>query len=333
MTTIDKYKIIKPLGGGHFGDVYLALDRALNTEKAIKILKTSEPDKFLKGLDEAQILKRCEHEHIVKINEANIFQIGTDLKVVLDLEFIKEGSLEQALGQRWVPISESVEHLRKALRGLEHAHSENILHRDIKPGNILLSPRAAKLSDFGLATEVNVGAIGSDQGYITQLPPEFFATPITNVQSDIYATGITLYRSVNNISNWEKIVCVIPNYEDAIMHGKLIQKIDFIDSTPDRIKRIIRRACHADPSKRYATAQEFRQALDRLRYNIDWKKICDFKWIADRPDEYEIYVESTKRSLTVKKNGRRIRNQCQSFDTLEAAVKAMHDFIAKTTLR
>ena len=68
---IDKYQVIKRLGGGNFGDVYHAFDRALHVEKAIKVLRTTDPGTFIESLREAQVLAGCVHKHIVQINEAN----------------------------------------------------------------------------------------------------------------------------------------------------------------------------------------------------------------------------------------------------------------------
>ena len=99
-TSINKYQIIRPLGDGHFGQVFHAFDLALKAEKAIKVLKTTDPSTFLQGLKEAQILNRCNHKHIVSINEANVFLVDKEQRVVLDLEYIPEGSLESALNVR-----------------------------------------------------------------------------------------------------------------------------------------------------------------------------------------------------------------------------------------
>ena len=106
--TIDKYQIIKPLGHGHFGQVYHAFDRALNAEKAIKILNTTDPSTFMESLREAQTLNKLTHKHIVTINEANIFNVDGQQRVVLDLEYIPQGSLESALSSRWLSIREAV---------------------------------------------------------------------------------------------------------------------------------------------------------------------------------------------------------------------------------
>jgi serine/threonine protein kinase len=163
-TVIDKYQILAPLGNGHFGQVYHAFDRALRAEKAIKVLNVTDPSQFLDSLKEAQILKRCNHKHIVSVNEANIFPVNGTPRVILDLEYVAQGSLEGALSSRWVSIKDAVTYLQGALLGLQHAHSQGFLHRDIKPGNILLAPTAAKLSDFGLATQPGPASYGSAQG-------------------------------------------------------------------------------------------------------------------------------------------------------------------------
>jgi serine/threonine-protein kinase len=177
LASIDKYQIIKPLGSGNFGQVYHVFDRALRAEKAIKVLENTDPSAFMKNLEEAHILNRCRHKHIVTINEANIFVVNGQRRVVLDLEYIPEGSLEAALASRRVSIKETVAYVRGVLLGLEHAHAQGFLHRDVKPGNILLARAYPKLSDFGLATASGATLIGSAKGYRPHLPPEYYANP------------------------------------------------------------------------------------------------------------------------------------------------------------
>ncbi|BAU47785.1 serine/threonine protein kinase [Sulfurifustis variabilis] len=332
-TSIDKYQIIKPLGSGHFGQVYHAFDRALKAEKAIKVLKTTDPNTFLESLKEAQILNRCNHKHIVAINEANIFRVDKELRVVLDLEYVPEGSLEAALETRWLSIRDAISYLRGALVGLEHAHSEGFLHRDIKPGNILLAPNTPKLSDFGLATQPGPAAYGSAQGYTTHLPPEFFTDRTTSQLTDIFAAGITLFRAVSNIADWRAVLSAIPNSRRHVERGTLIQSIGFESYIPSAVQRIIRKACSPNPDNRYQTASAFRQQLDRLRFAIDWVRNNDLEWIgAIGSDAFEASVDDSKNLLTVKRNGRRVTEQCRSFPTLSEALKALHEYVAETTL-
>lgn len=333
-TTIDKYQVVEHLGSGSFGDVYRVVDRALQAEKAVKVLGVTDPAEFMASLEEAQILNKCGHKHIVTINEANILTVNGDKRVVLDLEYIPEGSLEDALGNRWVSIQEAIRYIQGALLGLEHAHSQNFLHRDIKPGNILLSQSAAKLSDFGLATSASADLIGSAKGYTTHLPPEYWIARETNELSDVFATGMTLFRAVSNISNWRPIVNAIPNFRQKIHNGKLIDAIGFEEYIPKEIKRLIRKACNPDENKRYKSAQDFRQQLDRLRFNIDWIAIDDFEWEGRLGNDlYSIKVDQSNFELTYKKNNRRIKANCRKCSNLPEAVSEMNKLVSETTIK
>ena len=253
-TAIDKYEVISPLGAGNFGQVFHVFDRALGTEKAIKVLLATDPSKFMQSLQEAQILNKCQHKHIVTINEANVFPVNGIQRVVLDLEYIPEGSLEAALASRWVSVRESVNCIRGALHGLEHAHAQGFLHRDVKPGNILLSPMASKLSDFGLATDAGLALIGSGRGYRPHLPPEYYVSPLTTEQTDVFAVGVTLFRALSNISDWRAVISAIPNLQQHQKAGRLIQCIGFAAYIPQVLRRIVMKACHPDPSKRFPSA-------------------------------------------------------------------------------
>ena len=332
-TLINKYQIIRPLGDGHFGQVFHAFDLALKAEKAIKVLKTTAPSTFLQGLKEAQILNRCNHKHIVSINEANVFLVDKEQRVVLDLEYIPEGSLESALNVRWLSVRDAVSYLRGALIGLEHAHSQGFLHRDIKPGNILLAPNAPKLSDFGLATQPGLATYGSAQGYITHLPPEYFTDHTTSIRTDIFAAGVTLFRAVSNIADWQTVLSAIPNVRRYIERGTLVQTMGFESHIPPVVKRIVRKACSPNPGNRYQTAIAFRQQLDRLRFSIDWIRHSELEWIGvSGSDGFEASIDDSNNRLIVKKNGRRVTDQCGSFSTLSEALEGLHEHIAVTTL-
>lgn len=333
-TAIDKYQVIRPLGSGNFGQVFHVFDRALGTEKAIKVLLSADPSRFMQHLEEAQILNKCQHKHIVAINEANIFPVNGTRRVVLDLEYIPEGSLESALSSRWVSMRSAVEYVRGALLGLEHAHGQGFLHRDVKPGNILLSPKTPKLSDFGLATDGGASLIGSAKGYRTHLPPECYNNGATSEKTDIFAMGVTLFRSLSNIADWRAIINAIPNLSNHMQTGNLVARLGFEDFIPDALRRIVRKACNADPAQRYPTARAFGQRLDTVRFGIDWIRVADNEWqgYCGTGKLHRCLADLAKNTVTVLVNGRRVRSECKRHTSLSETIGHMKQYIAKTTL-
>ena len=333
-TAIDKYQVISPLGAGNFGQVFHVFDRALGAEKAIKVLLATDPAKFMQNLEEAQILKKCQHKHIVTINEANIFSVNGDNRVVLDLEYIAEGSLEAALASRWVSVREAVGYIRGALLGLEHAHAQGFLHRDVKPGNILLTPKAPKLSDFGLATDAGLSLIGSAKGYRPHLPPEYYLKSSTTEQTDVFAVGVTLFRALSNISDWRAVISAVPNLTKHMHAGTLIQRLGFEEFIPDSLRRIVRKACNPDPKRRFPSAHALGQRLDALRFDIDWIRLTDNEWqgYCAARKLHRCVVDLNKYEVTVTVNGRRVRANCQKYGNLPEAVAYMDKYVAATTL-
>jgi len=333
-TTIDKYQVITPLGAGNFGQVFHVFDRALGAEKAIKVLLATDPAKFMQNLEEAQILNKCQHKHIVTINGANIFPVNGVRRVVLDLEYIAEGSLEKALASRWVSVRESVGYIRGALLGLEHAHAQGFLHRDVKPGNILLPTMSPKLSDFGLATDARLALIGSAKGYRPHLPPEYYSSLSTTEQTDVFAVGVTLFRALSNIADWKAVISVVPNLPHHMHAGTLIRRLGFEEFIPDSLRRIVRKACNPVPAKRYPSAHALGQRLDALRFNIDWIRLADNEWqgYCGTHKLHRCVADLTKYEVTVTVNGRRVRANCQKHGCLPDAIAHMDEYVATTTL-
>lgn len=331
---IDKYQVIAPLGGGNFGQVFHVFDRALGTEKAIKVILATDPAKFMQHLQEAQILNKCQHKHIVTINEANIFPVNGTPRIVLGLEYVAEGSLEKALASRWVSVHEGVGYVRGALHGLEYAHAQGFLHRDVKPGNILLAPMTPKLSDFGLATDAGSALIGSAKGYRPHLPPEYYSNASTTQQTDVFAMGLTLFRALSNIADWRAVISAVPKLPQHYQAGTLLQRIGFEDHIPDSLQRIVRKACHPDPVKRFPSAHALGQRLDALRFGIDWIRLADNEWRGFCADakQHDCVVDQTKHELTVTVNGRRVRAECKRFPSLAEAMARMSAYVAETTL-
>lgn len=335
---IDKYKINRHLGNGAFGSVYLAHDRALDAVKAIKVLDVPNPSQFMEKLEEAQILHKCRHKHIVEVNEANIYEVNGEPKVVIDMEYLPGGCFEDIVENGTASIHDSVNYAIDCLFALEYAHNQGVLHRDIKPANIMLCDFGAKLSDFGLATVLGNRQAGSPKGYITHLAPEYFKNKATTELTDIYAMGITLFRSCNHIDDWADIVRSLRNPRQKIINGKLISAIGFQSFVPRKLKRIINKACAINPMQRYQSAFEMRQALERVQLLIDWRKVDEFNWQGNCKKTGKDFLASIKsgrvqHKVDIKKNNRRLGDKCSRFSCPGEAKDYLYSHIAETTIK
>ncbi len=332
---IEKYVLLEHLGNGAFGSVYRAHDRALNAEKAIKVLNASNPNEITKQLEEAQILHKCKHKNIVHVNEANIYEINSIPHIVIDMEYLPEGSFEKAIKEGPLSIHSSIQIIIDCLFALEHAHFNGVLHRDVKPANIMLCRYGAKLSDFGLATVLGLNVAGSPNGYTTHLPPEYFSERKTTELTDIFAVGMTLFRAVNYIQDWDNLIQSLPQPMNLVYSGTLAASIGYAPFIPLKLKRIINKAISPDPSQRYKSASEFRQALEKLRLNIDWMPMADNIFTGSDTKsgcQYHIELSSTSRSVNIdlKKNGRKRLQDCVSFSNKDQAYQHLYNHIGAT---
>ncbi|MBJ8554224.1 MULTISPECIES: serine/threonine-protein kinase [Acinetobacter] len=330
---LTKYDLIEYIGNGAFGVVYQAHDRALNAIKAVKILKAHNPDDVISQLEEAQILHKCKHKNIVLVNEANIYEIDSIPHIVIDMEYLSDGSLEQAINNRSLSINVSIQIIMDALFGLEHAHFIGVLHRDIKPANILLSGNIGKLSDFGLATILGERSAGSSNGYVTHLPPEFFFEKNTTELTDVFAMGMTLFRAVNYVKDWDNVIESIDDHIDLVHSGGLVSKIGYKPFIPTKLIRIINKAISPNPDKRYQSAREFCNTLAKLRPNIDWRLESDTSFIGNKANDiYHIELLSAGSSfrVNVRRNARKINADCRHFSNQKDAYKYLYGYVSNS---
>jgi eukaryotic-like serine/threonine-protein kinase len=336
MKEINKYQIIKKLGNGQFGTAYKVLDRALNAEKALKVISCSNAQEIIDNLNEAQVLYQCRHKHIVNVNEANVYQINNQPHLCIDMELVNGGSVEEILNKRYLSVVESIRILINVLHGLEHAHNMDYLHRDIKPGNILVDNTCAKVSDFGLAYELKGNSSAPCFGYISHFAPESFQNNTMTKQTDVYAAGVTLFRMVNNYSNWIPLVESIQNYEAKLKNGTILKSIGYQSYVPKRIMRIINTATNPNTAKRYKTVIEFRQALEKLRPKIKWNPQSDFHWtgrdLTDNRSIIELLYDSKRNIVIYKKNKRADRSKSKSVASDIAAKDYINKYVSEHTI-
>jgi eukaryotic-like serine/threonine-protein kinase len=263
------YKKQKYLGGGHFGQVWLEEDTGLKRLCAAKYLDTRLLLPGTEAFAEAQTMVEAKHDHVVEIYSAEL-EGG---QPVIRMEYLPDGSVEHRHGGAPVPVAEAVRIMEDACRGIQHLHVRKILHRDIKPGNLLLTPTGSvKVSDFGLSCPI-ADASGAPQiAYQPHRPPEAVkqGIAITTRVGDIYAAGVTAYRLLNGDGALTGIQMAGTDPLKMIVKGLYPDRNYWLPHIHDRLRKVVRKAMHVDPNRRYADAKKFRSAMEQARPYVSW---------------------------------------------------------------
>ena len=144
---------------------------------------------------------------------------------------------------------------------------------------------------------------------------------------------MTLFRAVSNISDWRAVVGAIPDAQLLLERGRLTSHIGFERYIPKTLQRIIAKACHADPAKRFQTAKAFCQKLDRLRFGTDWIRMNDYEWQGFAAgDAFTCSLVANRMECVITKNARRQNALCKLYTSLSEAASAVEEHIAETTL-
>src|SRR4051794_30846917 len=186
----NRYRLAGHLGNGSFGEVWRGQDVQQDVEVAVKLVA---PHVTLdEVLLETQLLTRLrDHERVVTVRNVSI---EPPVPFIV-MDYLPNGSVEARLEAGQVSLVQAVRWTRNALAGLAHAHAMGVLHRDIKPGNLLLdNEERAVLSDFGIAEDTIRGLLANPALYGFHAAPELLQGQPSSVQTDIFAIGCTLYR-------------------------------------------------------------------------------------------------------------------------------------------
>jgi serine/threonine protein kinase len=266
----DRYKIIKKIGIGGMGSVYEALDLKLDRIVAIKILKDelTDDDTFIKRFEnEAKAIARLKHNNIVVI-----YDINNDAnKYFIVMEYVVGKSLKDILKDKGVLNFEyAVELFIEILKAISHAHDKDIIHRDIKPHNIMLSSEGVpKVLDFGIAkltNETNLTKPGSIIGSITYISPEQAKGLEIDKRADIYSLGITFYEILTGCPPF------IGDMSNIIMKHIKEEPISITEKNrlvPMKLNNIILRMLKKNPDERFQSVNEIIKELEN--YTIDNK--------------------------------------------------------------
>ncbi len=259
------------LGAGHFGEVWLVTETGLNAKRALKVIP---PDKVISPTNffhEAQLLKAAEHPNVVRIEETGTLD---DSRLYVAMEYLPKGSVEDEAKGNYLPLTRAKRLMVDLLRGLQHAHNQGVLHRDVKPANILIGNAGeGKLSDFGLAIPrgLNLKALAvKDYAYALHLAPEVSGPSTYSVLTDIYACGVTLYRLVNGDSY---LPVVSPGEAQLLAsQGKLPDRQSYRAFIPRPLRTVINKAINVDPAQHFQSADDMRHALEQVTVEKNWSE-------------------------------------------------------------
>ncbi|HLY26673.1 MAG TPA: FHA domain-containing serine/threonine-protein kinase [Aggregatilineales bacterium] len=281
---IDHYDILEVLGTGGMSTVYKALDSQLERPVALKLMHShlaSKPDFQSRFLAEARAIAVLDHPHIIKVFEV-AFREG---RLFLVMEYIEGGTLRQRLNEhlrerKFLDLREIVSITRQVAQALHYAHEHGIIHRDVKPDNVLLkavenpatqiSGTGAVLTDFGLAKRVDVvgpiTASGELLGTLTYMAPEQFRGGVIDQRCDVYSLGVMLYELVAGMPPFGSTSA----FDMILMHtqGEPERLQDLRPDTPPSLVSIIHRCMLKDPDDRFETAGEIARELEALEKSI-----------------------------------------------------------------
>lgn len=273
-----QFQLIDEIGAeGNNSRVFTAHDPQLGTQliiKKIEKIKLASEDEFF---TESSLLHKSAHTNVVPIHYA----CQDDSHIYLAMPYFSRGSLKSLLAQRMLSVREIVVLGTQFLSGLHHIHSKQLIHFDVKPNNILVSPRGeAVLSDFGLAKQTNfAGIAGQDRIYGSMSPPEAFQGDQFTNKLDIYQSGLTLYRmSVGDTEFYRQYNAYIENgelnrhkFRHAIRNAQFPDTSIFPEHIPQRIRKTIKRCLETEPNERFSSAIEIVNELASVDGNIlDW---------------------------------------------------------------
>ncbi|HIS17641.1 MAG TPA: Stk1 family PASTA domain-containing Ser/Thr kinase [Candidatus Coprovivens excrementavium] len=269
----DRYQIIKSIGEGGMANVYLAYDTILDRDVAVKVLRgdLSNDEKFVRRFQrEALNASSLSHPNIVEV-----YDVGDDNgQYFIVMEYIEGKNLKDLLKKRGkLTTSEVVDIMSQIADGLSVAHDSYIIHRDIKPQNIMILENGlVKITDFGIAMAMNATQLtqtNSVMGSVHYLPPEQASGKGSTLKSDIYSMGILMYELLTGKLPYRGDNAV----EIALKHLKepLPSIRDELPDLPQSVENIILKSAAKNPKNRYNDAREMyedlKTCLDESRIN------------------------------------------------------------------
>ncbi|MEE9231559.1 MAG: serine/threonine-protein kinase, partial [Acidobacteriota bacterium] len=287
--TLGHYRILERLGQGGMGVVYKALDTKLNRHVAIKVLPqelTADPERRLRFQREAQTAAALNHPNIATIHEVGEHE---DSQYIV-MEFLEGRTLREVIGHRPMPLKEWLRVALPIAEGLAHAHARHVIHRDLKPDNVMIGgEHQVKILDFGLAKlrepEATPTGTGNDIhsrletisgelsragkvfGTVAYMSPEQARGEKTDHRSDLFSFGIVLYQMATGRLPFKG------KSDVETLHAVIAQEptppSQITEATPQEVERVIRKAMEKETERRYQDAADLAADLRNLQRDLD----------------------------------------------------------------
>jgi len=272
-TTLGPYELLEVIGKGGMAAVYRAHQPSMDRDVAIKVMSldlADEPEFATRFRHEAQIIARLQHPYIVPV-----YDFGTEGRLTfLVMRLLTGGSLGDELRGGSLSTERVIELTRQIASALDYAHQRGVIHRDLKPTNVLLDEQGnAYLTDFGIAKMIGGSTItgltspGAVMGTPTYMAPEQWRSEPVDARTDVYALGVIVYQM---------LLGQVP-FSAETPHGLMYQHLDADPPSPRMIKPglpvgiepVIRKALAKNPNDRYASAGELARDLENaLRFPV-----------------------------------------------------------------
>jgi dienelactone hydrolase len=269
--TISHYKIVESLGGGGMGVVYKATDLRLNRFVALKFLSsdlTRDRDANLRFRQEAQAASALDHPNICTIHEIDETPSG---ELFLTMAYYEGETLKSRMARGKIDVRDAIDWAIQAARGLARAHQSKIVHRDVKPANLILSTDGTlKILDFGLAKltgQQDVTRTGTVLGTVAYMSPEQARGDLVDARTDIWSLGVVIYEMLAGRRPFE-------GESDVATLSRILQDVPpplgtLRPDAPAALQQIVAKTLERHPDARYAGAEDLLADLQACKAALD----------------------------------------------------------------
>ncbi len=292
---IGNYRILKKIGEGGMGAVFLARDLTLERDVAIKIIAphlARNPNLMARFKIEAIAQAKLNHPNVVTIYSFN--QEGDVYYIVM--EYIEGESLKKIIKERGpLPLEEALKIFLQVLSAIEFAHKKGIIHRDIKPANVLITKDGvAKIGDFGIAKVAGIEGLtrlGSSLGTPLYSAPEQILGKKVDARADIYALGVTLFEMLTGRPPFVSETGSDYEIQKAHLEKKPPKPSSLRKDIPSKLDQIVLKCLQKKPENRYSSVSELKEELKKVLQELQTSAVASF---SGRPTAKKITITPPK---------------------------------------